>query len=124
MVPAEPQPQGIGIPAESTAGETRVAATPATVGRLVALGYDVTVEPEAGASSRFSDAAYEEAGARLGDPWQAEIVLKVNAPSTEEIGRLRDGATLIALVSPAFNPDLVEPRPSYLGIRSWQTSKA
>ncbi|MGW0499445.1 Re/Si-specific NAD(P)(+) transhydrogenase subunit alpha [Streptomyces sp. NPDC003007] len=108
MVPAEPQPQGIGIPAESTAGETRVAATPATVGRLVALGYDVTVEPGAGASSRFSDAAYEEAGARLGDPWQAEIVLKVNAPSGEEIGRLRDGATLIALISPALNPELVE----------------
>ncbi|MGV9500388.1 Re/Si-specific NAD(P)(+) transhydrogenase subunit alpha [Streptomyces sp. NPDC003642] len=108
MAPAEPEPQRIGVPAESTAGETRVAATPATVGRLVALGYDVVVEPGAGASSRFSDAAYEEAGARLGDPWVAEIVLKVNAPSAEEIGRLRDGATLIALISPAFNPELVE----------------
>ncbi|MFI8891267.1 Re/Si-specific NAD(P)(+) transhydrogenase subunit alpha [Streptomyces paradoxus] len=108
MVPAEPQPQRIGIPAESTAGETRVAATPATVGRLVALGYDVVVEPGAGASSRFSDAAYQEAGAELGDPWQAEIVLKVNGPSSEEIGRLREGATLIALISPALNPELVE----------------
>ncbi|MET9765331.1 Re/Si-specific NAD(P)(+) transhydrogenase subunit alpha [Streptomyces sp. NPDC006372] len=108
MVPAEPEPQRIGIPAESTAGETRVAATPATVGRLVALGYDVVVEPGAGASSRFSDAAYEEAGARLGDPWAAEIVLKVNGPSGEEIARLRDGATLIALISPALNPELVE----------------
>ncbi|MEV3968554.1 Re/Si-specific NAD(P)(+) transhydrogenase subunit alpha [Streptomyces sp. NPDC050698] len=108
MVPAEAEPQRIGIPAESTAGETRVAATPATVGRLVALGYDVVVEPGAGASSRFSDAAYEEAGARLGDPWQAEILLKVNAPSGEETARLRDGATLIALISPAFNPELVE----------------
>ncbi|EFL35804.1 NAD(P)(+) transhydrogenase (AB-specific), alpha subunit [Streptomyces viridochromogenes DSM 40736] len=108
MVPAEPEPQRIGVPAESTAGETRVAATPATVGRLVALGYDVVVEPGAGASSRFSDAAYEEAGARLGDPWAAEIVLKVNGPSGEEIARLRDGATLIALISPALNPELVE----------------
>ncbi|MFE1250761.1 Re/Si-specific NAD(P)(+) transhydrogenase subunit alpha [Streptomyces sp. NPDC058735] len=108
MVQAEPEPQGIGIPAESAAGETRVAATPATVGRLVALGYDVVVEPGAGASSRFSDAAYEDAGARLGDPWQAEIVLKVNGPTGEEIGRLRDGATLIALISPALNPELVE----------------
>ncbi|MFJ4819064.1 Re/Si-specific NAD(P)(+) transhydrogenase subunit alpha [Streptomyces sp. NPDC088801] len=108
MVPAEPQPQRIGIPAESTAGETRVAATPATVGRLVALGYDVVVEPGAGASSRFSDTAYQEAGAQLGDPWQAEIVLKVNAPSSEETGRLREGATLIALISPALDPELVE----------------
>ncbi|MFC7844188.1 Re/Si-specific NAD(P)(+) transhydrogenase subunit alpha [Streptomyces sp. NPDC001046] len=108
MVPAEAEPQRIGIPAESTAGETRVAATPATVGRLVALGYDVVVEPGAGAPSRFSDAAYEEAGARLGDPWQAEIVLKVNGPSREETARLRDGATLVALISPAFNPELVD----------------
>ncbi|MFD6172540.1 Re/Si-specific NAD(P)(+) transhydrogenase subunit alpha [Streptomyces coeruleorubidus] len=108
MVPAEPEPQRIGIPAESTAGETRVAATPATVGRLAALGYEVVVEPGAGASSRFSDAAYEEAGARLGDPWQAEIVLKVNGPSSEEIGRLRDGATLIALIGPALHLELVD----------------
>ncbi|QFQ94924.1 Re/Si-specific NAD(P)(+) transhydrogenase subunit alpha [Streptomyces phaeolivaceus] len=108
MVQAEPEPQSIGVPAESTVGETRVAATPATVGKLVTLGYDVVVEPGAGASSRFSDAAYEEAGARLGDPWAAQIVLKVNGPSTEEIGRLPDGATLIALISPAFNPELVE----------------
>ncbi|MDQ0752339.1 NAD(P) transhydrogenase subunit alpha [Streptomyces africanus] len=108
MAPAEPEPQRIGIPAESTAGETRVAATPATVGRLAALGYEVVVEPGAGASSRFSDAAYEEAGARLGDPWQAEIVLKVNGPSSEEIGRLRDGATLIALIGPALHPELVD----------------
>ncbi|WDV55431.1 Re/Si-specific NAD(P)(+) transhydrogenase subunit alpha [Streptomyces coeruleorubidus] len=108
MAEAEPEPQRIGIPAESTAGETRVAATPATVGRLAALGYEVVVEPGAGASSRFSDAAYEEAGARLGDPWQAEIVLKVNGPSGEEIGRLRDGATLIALIGPALHPELVD----------------
>ncbi|MEU1850602.1 Re/Si-specific NAD(P)(+) transhydrogenase subunit alpha [Streptomyces sp. NPDC019990] len=108
MVPAEPQPQRIGVPAESTAGETRVAATPATVGRLVALGYDVVVEPGAGASSRFSDTAYEEAGARLGDPWAADVVLKVNGPSSEEITRLRDGATLIALISPALDPELVD----------------
>jgi NAD(P) transhydrogenase subunit alpha len=112
MVPSEREPeqqaQRIGIPAESTPGETRVAATPATVARLVALGYQVVVEPGAGELSRFSDAVYEEAGARLGDPWPAEIVLKVNGPSSEEIGRLRDGATLIALIGPALNPELVE----------------
>ncbi|MDX3517866.1 Re/Si-specific NAD(P)(+) transhydrogenase subunit alpha [Streptomyces scabiei] len=108
MAQAEPEPQSIGVPAESAPGETRVAATPVTVRRLVALGYDVVVEPGAGASSRYSDAAYEEAGARLGDPWEAEIVLKVNGPSTEETGRLRDGATLIALIGPAHNTELVD----------------
>ena len=112
MAPSEREPeqeaQRIGIPAESTAGETRVAATPATVARLVALGYHVVVEPGAGELSRFSDAAYEEAGARLGDPWRAEVVLKVNGPSSEEIGRLCDGTTLIALIGPALHPELVE----------------
>ncbi|MDX3311527.1 Re/Si-specific NAD(P)(+) transhydrogenase subunit alpha [Streptomyces sp. NPDC054884] len=104
----EAETQRIGIPAESTAGETRVAATPATAARLVALGYHVVVEAGAGESSRFPDAAYVQAGARLGDPWAADIVLKVNGPSNEEIGRLRDGATLIALIGPALHPERVE----------------
>ncbi|QLH20201.1 Re/Si-specific NAD(P)(+) transhydrogenase subunit alpha [Streptomyces sp. Rer75] len=112
MAAPEPEPEvqrrRIGVPAESTPGETRVAATPATVGRLAELGYHVIVEPGAGEASRFSDAAYEEAGASLGDPWSASVVLKVNGPSGEEIGRLRDGATLIALIGPALHPELVE----------------
>ena len=108
MVPAEQEPQYIGIPAESIPDETRVAATPSTAAGLVALGYRVVLEPGAGELSRFSDAAYEKAGAHLGDPWAAEIVMKVNSPSTEEIGRLRAGATLIAMVGPAFHPELIE----------------
>ena len=63
------------------------------------------------AASSFPDDAYAEAGARIGtadEAWQADVVLKVNAPRDEEIGRLRDGATLISLLSPALNPDLVD----------------
>ncbi len=56
----------IGIPKESLAGETRVAATPATVTQLIKLGYAVQVESGAGAASSFSDAAYTEAGADVG----------------------------------------------------------
>jgi NAD(P) transhydrogenase subunit alpha len=69
----------IGIPRESHAGETRVAATPQTVGALLTLGYSVVVEPGAGDASSFSDAAYLQAGAEVGDPWAAQVVLKVNA---------------------------------------------
>ncbi|MGH8861590.1 MAG: Re/Si-specific NAD(P)(+) transhydrogenase subunit alpha, partial [Jatrophihabitantaceae bacterium] len=98
----------IGVTRESTRGETRVSATPATVVQLVALGYDVDVESGAGLASSFTDEAYLAAGARLGDPWPAEIVFKVNAPSTEEIARIADGATLISLLAPALNPDLVD----------------
>ncbi len=56
----------IGIPRESQPGETRVAATPATVGQILKLGYSVVVESGAGAASSFSDAAYVEAGQSIG----------------------------------------------------------
>ncbi|MDX3078103.1 Re/Si-specific NAD(P)(+) transhydrogenase subunit alpha [Streptomyces sp. MI02-7b] len=101
-------PQQIGVVTESTAGETRVAATPDSVRKLRAIGYEVVVESEAGTASGFSDEAYTEAGARIGDAWQADVVLKVNAPSQEEMAKLRDGATLVGLIGPAINPGLVD----------------
>jgi H+-translocating NAD(P) transhydrogenase subunit alpha len=101
----------IGIPRESLPGETRVAATPQTVGQLIKLGYEVVVEAGAGAASSFPDAAFTEAGADVGSAeqvWMADVVLKVNAPDNAEIAALRDGATLISLISPALKPELVE----------------
>jgi NAD(P) transhydrogenase subunit alpha len=101
----------IGIPRESLPGETRVAATPQTVGQLIKLGYEVVVESGAGAASTFSDAAFTEAGATVvsaEEAWTADVVLKVNAPDDQEIAALRDGATLISLISPALKPELVE----------------
>jgi NAD(P) transhydrogenase subunit alpha len=98
----------VAIPRESAPNETRVAATPQTVGQILKLGYSVVVESGAGAASSFSDAAYAEAGAEIGDPWSADVVLKVNAPNDDEIAALKDGATLISLISPALKPELVE----------------
>ncbi|OBF27621.1 Re/Si-specific NAD(P)(+) transhydrogenase subunit alpha [Mycobacterium sp. ACS4331] len=101
----------IGIPRESLPGETRVAATPATVAQLIKLGYSVLVESGAGAAASFSDGAYSEAGAEIGSAEAAlacDVVLKVNAPDNGEIAALRDGATLISLLSPALRPELVE----------------
>ncbi|QRY47126.1 Re/Si-specific NAD(P)(+) transhydrogenase subunit alpha [Mycolicibacterium boenickei] len=98
----------IGIPRESLTGETRVAATPQTVGQIIKLGYEVVVETGAGAASSFSDAAYVDAGAEIGQAWDADVVLKVNAPDDAEIGKLRDGATLVSLISPGLKPELVE----------------
>jgi NAD(P) transhydrogenase subunit alpha len=88
-----------------------VAATPTTVTKLIGLGYDIVVETDAGAASSFPDEAYAEAGAQIGtadDAWQADVVLRVNAPAVAEIPRLRDGATLVSLLSPALNPELVD----------------
>jgi len=101
----------IGVVKESLAGETRVAGTPATLAQLVKLGYDVAVESSAGELSSFADSAYVEVGASVvpGDEaWGADVILKVNAPTTAEIDRLADGATLISLISPALNEALVD----------------
>jgi NAD(P) transhydrogenase subunit alpha len=98
----------IGVLKEARPGETRVSATPATVAQLVKLGYDVVVDAGAGDASSFPDEAYVEAGASVGDTATADIVFGVNAPSTEQLGRLKEGATLIGLLAPALNPDLVE----------------
>ena len=100
----------IGIPRERKPRETRVAATPATVEKLVRLGYDVVVEAGAGELSSFPDDAYAASGARTGtadEAWAADVVLRVNGPTEAEIGALRDGATLVGLLAPALNPDLV-----------------
>ena len=101
----------IGIPRESHAGETRVAATPQTVGALIKLGYSVVVESGAGEASSFTDSAYVEAGASVegrGEALSADVVLKVNAPNDAEIAALSDHATLVSLLSPALNPELVD----------------
>ena len=100
----------IGIPRESLAGETRVAATPNTVEQLKKLGFDVIVESGAGALASFDDAAYVAAGASVAtaaDIWQADIIYKVNAPSDVEIGLIKEGATLVSFLWPAQNPELV-----------------
>jgi proton-translocating NAD(P)+ transhydrogenase subunit alpha len=98
----------IGVLKEARQGETRVSATPATVAQLVKLGYDVVVESGAGSLSSFADEAYAEAGATIGDPLAADIVFGVNAPSRAQLDGLNSGATVIALLSPMLDPELVE----------------
>ena len=101
----------IGVVKETSPGETRVAATPATVAQLIKLGYDVVVESGAGGASSFSDEAYDEAGASVvqrDEAWAADVVLKINAPSSDEIGLLSDDATLVTLLAPALNEALVD----------------
>ena len=76
--------------------------------QLLKLGYDVVVDADAGVASSFPDEAYVEAGASVGDAVTADVVLGVNAPSSEQLGRMKEGATLVSLLSPALDPDLVE----------------
>jgi len=97
----------IGVLKESRPGETRVAATPATVVQLQKLGYDVVVDAGAGAAATFTDETFAQSGATTGDATQADVVLGVNAPSADQLDRLRPGATLVSLLSPALDAELV-----------------
>ncbi|WP_224389935.1 Re/Si-specific NAD(P)(+) transhydrogenase subunit alpha [Pseudonocardia sp. ICBG1293] len=99
----------IGVGAEA-APETRVAMSPETVGKVVGLGYAVTVESGAGARAGFTDGAYAEAGADVvdGPVWDTDVVVRINAPRSEEIGKLREGSVLIAMLAPRFEPERTE----------------
>lgn len=101
----------IGIPQETKAEETRVAATPITVVQLVKLGFDVAVESGAGDKSNFTDNSYEESGALIVNSlsvWHSDIIFKINPPSEMEIELLNPGTTLISFIWPAHNPTLVQ----------------
>ncbi|MEO1309882.1 MAG: Re/Si-specific NAD(P)(+) transhydrogenase subunit alpha [Pseudomonadota bacterium] len=96
----------LAVPAETRDGETRVAASPETVKKLIGLGFDIAVQKGAGAASAMTDAAYEAAGATLGTAatvvGDADIVLKVRAPSDAERKRIKAGAALIGILD-AYN---------------------
>lgn len=97
----------VGIPRETAPGERRVALTPDAAARLVKAGVAVVVERGAGEPASFTADAYREAGATEGDPWSTDLVAKVQKPSADEIGRLREGGALVALLAASTNPDLL-----------------
>jgi proton-translocating NAD(P)+ transhydrogenase subunit alpha len=97
----------VGVPKEVVPGERRVALVPETVGRL-GEGVEVVVETGAGMEAGFTDDAYREAGATIGDPWAADVVVKVAAPTPSETERLREGQALIAFLSPLTSVDGIE----------------
>ena len=100
-------PMLITVPAETAPRENRVAATPETVRKLASLGHDVLVERGAGVRASITDAAYEAAGAILGDraaALGAPLVLKVRPPSPDELALMQPGSTLIGMLQP-FDTD-------------------
>ena len=107
---SQPTGQLIGVPRETAAGEKRVATVPEVVEKLIKLGFRVAVESGAGEAANFSDDSYRAAGAQVvSDVWaSAEILFKVRAPSTDELARMREGATLVSFLWPAQNPQLMQ----------------
>ena len=93
----------IGVPAETVAGETRVAATPETVKKIIAQGHTVAVQAGAGVAASVTDAAYDAAGAQITDAagaLGAELVLKVRAPSAAELKHMKSGSALVGMLNP------------------------
>jgi NAD(P) transhydrogenase subunit alpha len=98
----------VGVPKETAPGERRVALVPDAIPRLPA-GVEVAVERGAGAGAGFPDEAYEDAGASLvEDPWDADLVVKVQKPSAAEVQRLREGSVLIAFLNPLTDHEGLE----------------
>ena len=102
----------VGIPREVAEGERRVGLVPETVGRLIKDGFEVVIETGAGRDYNL-DANYEEAGARIvegadGVYGEADIVVKVQSPTEDEIGLLREGQVLICFLNGPQEPELVE----------------
>ena len=95
----------VAIAAESDPGESRVAATPETVKKMIGLGAEVAVEPGAGVKSGILDADFSAAGAAVAADAMngADIVLRVQRPSSGELARYKRGALVIAIMDPYGN---------------------
>ena len=100
----------IGVPAEVRPGETRVAASPETVKKLVGGKHTVIVQAGAGVPASFTDDAYVAAGATIGGPADAlgaEMVLKVRTPVEQELALMKRGGVLIGMLEPFNNDGIV-----------------
>ncbi len=102
----------IAVPTETKARENRVALSPDVVKELTGKGFSVIIQEGAGLKSCFEDASYVESGAQLlpdADSIykQADVVLKVNAPSPSEIAHMKSGSVLISFMYAAVSPELV-----------------
>jgi H+-translocating NAD(P) transhydrogenase subunit alpha len=97
----------IGVPAETLAGETRVAVTPETAKKLIAQGHSIHVQTGAGVAASALDSAYEAVGCSITDAagaYGCELVLKVRTPAAAELPHLSSGTTLVGMLEP-FNTE-------------------
>jgi H+-translocating NAD(P) transhydrogenase subunit alpha len=96
----------IGVPNETAQDERRVALVPEVVRKLVGAGHEVVVEAGAGEQALLPDALYSDAGATIGDPYGADVIVRVAVPSDDEVSRLRSGQILIGFLAPLTRPEL------------------
>jgi NAD(P) transhydrogenase subunit alpha len=110
----------IGLPKETTQGETRVALTPDAANKLLGKGYKIIAERSCGLLSGFPDANYPADGLQWGDAkdaFAADIVLKINRPSVAEVALLKKGAVLITQIDP-FKKDGLQEKLAQAGVET------
>jgi NAD(P) transhydrogenase subunit alpha len=107
----------IGVVKETADGERRVALVPDVVRKLTGKGHEVVVEAGAGDAALVPDELYVDAGASVGDPWAADLVVKVAAPTEAELVRMTNGngngngngsghgSMLVGFLNPRGNPE-------------------
>jgi NAD(P) transhydrogenase subunit alpha len=100
----------VGVPKETVLGERRVALVPELVPKLTKAGVDIAVQPGAGVAAGFSDSAYAERGARLEAEVfeKGKVLLKVQPPTIDEIGRMHEGCVLIGFLQPYSNTAVIK----------------
>jgi NAD(P) transhydrogenase subunit alpha len=103
----------IGVPAETLSGERRVAVVPDVAAKLVAAGFEIVIQAGAGQPASFADDAYRDAGAAVEPDRKAvlggaDVVLKVQAPTEDDVGLLRRGAATISFLQPATQGAVIE----------------
>lgn len=101
----------IAVLKESAPGETRVAATPETVKKIVGLGHHVTTQAGAGAGASYPDDLYRAAGAEIagdGGLGGADLVLKVRRPTEAELGAMKAGAGFVSLLEPFGDRSVID----------------
>lgn len=103
----------VGIIKETLEGERRIAAVPETIGRMTKAGTEVLVQSGAGSEAFISDKELEEAGAKIAPDAasvlsQSDLLLKVNKPTVDEIGQMKEGAVLISFLQPFASPEIIK----------------
>ncbi|MEO1292755.1 MAG: Re/Si-specific NAD(P)(+) transhydrogenase subunit alpha [Pseudomonadota bacterium] len=103
----------IAVPKESRAGESRVAIVPETIKKFIKAGAELVVQRGAGAVAQIPDEAFEAAGASLGEDFAstvsgADVVLKVQPPTAEEVSALPSGSKLVCTMSPFKEPEIMK----------------
>src|SRR5580765_7577098 len=102
----------IAVPRETAAGERRVALVPESIKKLIQAGYEVAVEAGAGDAAGFPDTTYQEAGAALESDRRtlvgsADLLLKVTAPTADEVAAMKSGAIYLGSLMPLRHLDAV-----------------